>query len=75
MLRRAWKWLTEMSRLAQWVILGIGMVIILWITSWNVPNLTLSNRAFLTIATVLVAGLCVWIINWGDDEDDEDEKK
>lgn len=73
MLRKVWNWLIGMSRLAQWLLLGVGMVIILWVTSWNVPNLTLSNRAFLTAATIGVAGLCVWIINWGDDEPDEDD--
>jgi hypothetical protein len=62
-------------RLAQWIFLAIGMVIILIATSWNVEGLTLGNRAFLIAATIGLAGLCVWIINWdtGDEDEDADE--
>ena len=31
------------------------------------------NGAALIIATVAVAGLCIWIISWEDDDEDEPE--
>jgi len=50
-------------RLAQWVILALGMLIILLWASRGVPLLW-SQRLALAIATVGLAGLCVWIIHW-----------
>ncbi len=38
-------------------------VIILVISAWNVGFLPLQWAA-LIVATVLLAGLCAWIINW-----------
>jgi hypothetical protein len=37
-------------------------------------GLLIGQWAALVIATTLVAGLCVWIIGWEDDEDDEPAK-
>jgi hypothetical protein len=34
-------------------------------------GLLLGQWVALVVATSLVAGLCVWIIGWEDDEDDE----
>ncbi len=49
--------------LANWAVLAVGMVIILVISAWNVGFLPLQWLA-LVAATVLLAGLCAWIINW-----------
>jgi hypothetical protein len=65
-------WASAHPRLAAWVGLGIGMVIILLIAARDV-GLTFSQWLFLILATVGLAGLCVWIISWesGDDEEPE----
>ncbi len=49
--------------LSNWAVLALGMVIILVISAWNVGFLPLQWLA-LVVATVLLAGLCAWIINW-----------
>ena len=64
-------WANTHPRLAAWIGLSIGMVIILVIAS-NGAGLQFGNLAFLVLATVGVAGLCVWIIGWEDGDDAED---
>jgi hypothetical protein len=60
---RNWKEMFEARpRLWSWVVLGAGMVILLLLASRDVP-LELSQRAALVIATIVLAGLCVWIID------------
>jgi len=56
-------------RLAAWIGLAIGMVIILIIAARDV-GLLWNQWLFLILATIGLAGLCVWIIGWesGDDE-------
>ena len=49
-------------RLWSWIFLAIGMVGLLLIASKDVP-LEWSQRTALVIATIVLAGLCVWIIN------------
>ncbi len=49
--------------LSNWAVLALGMEIILVISAWNVGFLPLQWLA-LVVATVLLAGLCAWIINW-----------
>ena len=49
-------------RLWSWIILALGMVILLLIAAKDVP-LELSQRTALVIATIVLAGLCVWIID------------
>lgn len=57
-------------RIAAWIALAIGMVIILL---WSAKDVGLlpSQLAALVVATILLAGLCVWIIGWEDDDDDK----
>ncbi|HBY98832.1 MAG: hypothetical protein M5U01_12450 [Ardenticatenaceae bacterium] len=55
--------------LVSWVILAIGMVVILLAASRNVPLLP-SQRFWLVLATIGLAGLCVWILSWEDDSPD-----
>ena len=59
--------------LTAWIVLAAGMVIIL---IWEAQDVGLAaNQWFwLIVVTVLVAGACIWIISWGDDEE-EDEKR
>lgn len=49
--------------LSNWLVLALGMVIILVISAWNVGFLPMQWAA-LVVATILLAGLCAWIINW-----------
>jgi hypothetical protein len=60
-------------RLAAWGALAIGMVIILLWSAKDVGLLPTQLLA-LVIATILLAGLCVWIIGW-EDNDDAEEKQ
>jgi hypothetical protein len=60
-------------QIAAWVVLAIGMVAILL---WSARDVgLLPGQMFaLAVATVLVAGLCVWIIGWEDEETDEQKQ-
>lgn len=57
-------------RLAAWIVLSLGMVILLAIEARDVGLLPTQWLALIT-ATVLVAGACVWIISWEDDDEQE----
>ena len=60
---RNWKAMMEARpRLWSWILLAAGMVILLLIASKDVP-LEWSQRAALVVATIALAGLCVWIID------------
>jgi protein-S-isoprenylcysteine O-methyltransferase Ste14 len=50
-----------------WIVLSIGMVAIL---VWSARDVGLlpGQWAALIVATILVAGLAVWIIGWEDEE-------
>ncbi len=56
-------------RLSAWIVLSLGMVILLAIEARDV-GLLATQWLSLIVATVLVAGACVWIISWEDDEQD-----
>lgn len=58
-------------RLTAWIVLAIGMVAIL---VWSARDVGLlpGQWAALIIATIGVAGLCVWIIGWEDEEKEEE---
>ncbi len=60
-------------RLTAWVVLAIGMVAIL---VWSARDVGLlpGQWAALIVATIGVAGLCVWIIGWEDEEEGEEKK-
>ncbi len=53
---------------AAWVALSIGMVAILLYTAKDVDLLP-TQRLALVLATIGLAGACVWILSW--DSDDE----
>jgi len=62
-LNRFKAFITSHPQLTAWVVLAVGMVIILL---WSAKDVGLlpGQMAALIVATVLVAGLCVWIIGW-----------
>jgi hypothetical protein len=64
------RWSMRHPRLAAWIVLAVGMVVLLVIEARDVGLLPTQWLA-LIVAAVLVAGLCVWIISW-EDEDEED---
>jgi len=55
-------------QITAWIALAIGMVIIL---VWSAKDVgfTGSQWAALIVTTILLAGACVWIIGWGDDDE------
>ncbi len=55
-------------RIIAWSALALGMVVILL---WSAKDVALlpSQLAALVVATILLAGLCVWIIGWEDAEE------
>jgi len=57
-------------RLTAWLVLAIGMVVIL---VWSARDVGLlpGQWAALIVATIGLAGLCVWIIGWEDEEEEE----
>ncbi len=55
-------------QITSWIVLAIGMVIILVWSARDV-GFTGSQWTALIITTILLAGACVWIIGWEDDED------
>jgi hypothetical protein len=56
-------------RLAAWIVLSLGIVILLLIEARDV-GLLIGQWVALIVASVLVAGLCIWIVSW-EDRDEE----
>jgi hypothetical protein len=67
------RFVNQHPRLAAWIVLGVGMVAIL---VWSARDVGLlpGQWVALIVATIGVAGLCVWIIGW-EDKDEEEETK
>jgi len=61
-------WAGRHPRLVMWAVLAVGMVIILIFSARDV-GLLAGQWAALIVATILLAGLCVWIIGWGGEEE------
>jgi len=55
------EFVTRHPRLSAWIVLAIGMVIMLVIAARNVGLLP-GQWAALIVTTIILAGLCVWII-------------
>lgn len=68
------RWIEAHPRLTAWFVLALGMVILLVIEARDVGLLP-GQWAALIVATILVAGACVWIISWEDEEEEEAEEK
>ncbi len=58
-------------RLTAWAVLSVVCVALLIYEGRDV-GLTVGNWLALIVATVLVSGLCIWIVSW-DDEDEADD--
>jgi len=59
-------------RIVAWIALAVGMVVILL---WSAKDVGLlpTQLAALVVATIVLAGLCVWIIGWEDNAEDQTE--
>lgn len=64
------RWAYHHPRVAGWLVLSLGMVILFAVEARD-AGLLVTQWAALIIATVLVAGLCVWIISWEDNNQNE----
>ncbi len=65
-------WVTRHPNLTAWLALAVGMVAILVYEARDV-GLEASQWFWLVAITILVAGACIWIIGWGDDEEESEE--
>ena len=63
-------WMDNYPNILMWVILALGMNGILIYEARDV-GLNGSQWFWLIVLTTAVAGLCVWIINWGDEDEVE----
>ena len=63
-------WVEAHPRLSAWIVLAAGMVVLLVLEARDVGLLP-GQWAALIVATVLVAGACIWIISWEDEEEAE----
>jgi hypothetical protein len=68
-LRDLIKFADQRPRLAAWIVLSVGIVVLLMIEARDV-GLLIGQWIALIVASVLVAGLCIWIVTW-DDKDEE----
>ncbi len=66
------RWGSAHPQLTSWIVLALGMVIILIISARDV-GLAVGQWAALIVATVLTAGLAVWIIGWEDEDENHTE--
>jgi hypothetical protein len=64
-LRKVWN---NHPNLVSWFALAAGMVVIVIIAARNV-GFESGQWAALIVATIALAGLCVWIISWEDDDE------
>ena len=64
------KFAGDHPQITSWIVLAIGMVIIL-VWSAREVGFTPGQWTALVITTILLAGACVWIIGWEDDEEEE----
>ncbi|MCY4466937.1 MAG: hypothetical protein OXE46_15510 [Chloroflexi bacterium] len=65
------QWVIAHPRFSAWVVLAAGMVALLVHEARSVGLLPTQWIA-LIVATILVAGACIWIISWEDRDNPED---
>ncbi len=63
-LRKMW---TDHPTRLSWAVLAVGMVAIVVLAARSV-GFTPGQWLAVIVATILLAGLCVWIISWEDDD-------
>ena len=61
-------WILRHPNLVAWIVLALGMNIILIFEARDV-GLETSQWVWLVLITTMVAGACIWIVSWGDDEE------
>ena len=68
------QFVTQHPRLTAWLVLAVGMVAIL---AWSARDVGLlaGQWAALIVATIGLAGLCVWIIGWEDVDEEVSDRK
>lgn len=64
------RWASVHPRLAAWIVLSLGMIILLVIAARDVGLLPTQWIALL-VACILVAGACIWIVSWEDSDEEE----
>lgn len=64
------EFVSQHPRLVAWVALAVGMVAVLLFSARDV-SLELGQRIALVVATIGLAGLCVWIIGWEEEEGED----
>lgn len=64
------RWVEAHPRLSAWFVLALGMVLLLVYEARDVGLLT-GQWLALIVATVLVAGACIWIVSWEDEDEVE----
>lgn len=64
------KWSLIHPRIAAWIVLSAGMIILLAIEARDV-GLEIGNWIALIVMTILVAGACIWIVSWEDEDDSQ----
>ncbi len=67
-LRDLLKFADQRPRLAAWIVLSLGIVILLMVEARDV-GLLIGQWIALIVASVLVAGLCIWIVTWEDSDE------
>ena len=68
------EWFKQNQTISMWLVLAIGMIAALTYEARDV-GLAPSQWFWLIVITAGVAGLCIWIITWGDDEEELEEGK
>jgi hypothetical protein len=64
---------SQHPRLLAWLVLAVGMVAILVWAAKDV-GLLAGQWMALIVSTILLAGLCVWIIGWEDNTEGSSEE-
>ncbi len=67
-------WVNRHPQLTAWAVLAVGMVAILIWAARDV-GLEAGQWAAMIVATILLAGLCVWIIGWNGEEEEEEQEE
>ena len=66
-MRKLWN---NHPNLVSWAVLAVGMVVIVVFSARSV-GFQPAQWAAIIVATILLAGLCVWIVSWEDRPEDE----
>jgi hypothetical protein len=61
-------WILRHPNLVAWIVLALGMNLILIFEARDV-GLEPSQWFWLVVITTLVAGACIWIVSWGDQDE------